>query len=364
MHIVIDARIRRASTGRPVDNLLTYLQTEDKKNRYTILLEQDDDWKPKSARFKPVPCRFKQFSLNPLQQILYAWQLHRLKPDLVHFTLTGQQPIFYFGKQITFTHDLTMLKYARRGRLPRWVHWLRMRGYRFLLWQAHRKAIKIQVPTEYVRDAVAKYHLFTSRKIVITPESGEPPIDKPAQKPVETPDQFILYVGTSFLHKNLKRLVKSYELLKTDFPDLKLVLVGKREYYAKRLRRWTKSLPFYKDIVFAGFVPDTELKWYYAHAEAYVFPSLSEGFGLPGLEAMAHGCPVVSSNATCLPEVYGDAAHYFDPENIEDMAIKVSEVLSRPALRKQLIDKGYKQVRKYSWQRMAEQTVEIYNSVL
>ena len=93
-----------------------------------------------------------------------------------------------------------------------------------------------------------------------------------------------------------------------------------------------------------------------------MFPSYSEGFGLPPLEAMAHGCPVVSSSATCLPEVYGDAAVYFAPEDVQEMANRVSEVLEDRKLRSQLIDNGYKQVKKYSWRRMAEQTLEVYKN--
>jgi glycosyltransferase involved in cell wall biosynthesis len=97
---------------------------------------------------------------------------------------------------------------------------------------------------------------------------------------------------------------------------------------------------------------------------AYIFPSLSEGFGLPGLEAMTHGAPVVSSNATCLPEIYGDAAHYFDPLSVEAMVIAISEVLNDKALRQKLITAGQMQVNKYSWQRMAEQTLDVYRKVL
>ena len=91
---------------------------------------------------------------------------------------------------------------------------------------------------------------------------------------------------------------------------------------------------------------------------------MSEGFGLPGLEAMQHGAPVVSSNATCLPEIYGDAAHYFDPADVNAIATAIAEVLSDEALRKQLIAAGKKQVATYSWQRMAEETLVVYDSVL
>jgi glycosyltransferase involved in cell wall biosynthesis len=91
---------------------------------------------------------------------------------------------------------------------------------------------------------------------------------------------------------------------------------------------------------------------------------LSEGFGLPGLEAMLHGAPVVSSDATCLPEVHGNAAHYFNPLSVSDMATKISEVLDNPVLRKELVAKGYQQVKKFSWKKMAEETLAVYNKVL
>jgi len=102
----------------------------------------------------------------------------------------------------------------------------------------------------------------------------------------------------------------------------------------------------------------------YTHCAAYVFPSLMEGFGLPGLEAMGYGAPVVSSNATCLPEVYGDAAHYFDPYDVTDMSRAIDEVLNNQDLRKDLINKGYEQIKKYSWRRTAEQTYAVYMQAL
>lgn len=372
-HIVIDARIRRASTGRPVDRLLEHLQELDSPYRFTVLVEPYDPWKPTNRRFTAVPCKFKQFSWSPLQQIRFSWQLYRLKPNLVHFTLTGQQPLFYYGKQITFTHDLTMLKYARAGRLPKWLHRIRMRLYRLNLWQSHHLAKRILVPTEYVKDAVQKYHLFTGRKVVVTLEASEPPLPGKAVRPeilkdelssVEDDRPFILYVGSAFPHKNLRRLVKSFELIRENHPEFKLVITGKQEYHARRLQRWANKKPYSQHIIFTGFVSDEELKWLYENAAVYAFPSLSEGFGLPGLEAMVHGCPVASSNATCLPEVYGDAAHYFDPEEIEDMAEKIVEVIDNEKLRDKMIEKGYQQVKKFSWKKMAEETIDIYSEVL
>lgn len=364
MHIVIDARIRKASTGRPVDRLLEYLQDLDRKNNYTILLAPNDEWRPKNRKFKTATCKYKMFSFNPLQQLTYAWQLYRLKPDLVHFTMTGQQPIFYFGKQITLTHDLTMFDYVRAGKLPVWLHRLRMLGYRFLLWQSHRKAKTILVPTEYVRDALYKRYLFVRRRIVVTLEASEPPIEAKTE-PVNGIEQpFILYVGSAFPHKNLERLAEAFEIIVAQKPETQLVFTGKLEYHAEQLKKLTQKLSYADHITFTGFVSDAQLKWLYMNASVYVFPSLSEGFGLPGLEAMAHGCPVVSSNATCLPEVHGDAAQYFNPNDTEDIAQTILRVMNSARLRQKLINEGYKQVKKFSWKRMCEQTKTVYDSVL
>lgn len=362
-HVVIDARIRRASTGKPVERLLEYLQTLDKDNRYSVLVEPDDPWQPSATSFRAVPCKHRQFSFNPLQQLTFSWQLYRLKPDLVHFTLTGQQPLLYFGRQITMTHDLTMYEYVRAGRLPMWLHRLRMIGYRLLVWAAHRNAKRIMVPTEYVRNGLARFHPFTAKKVTVTLEASEPPLPVDEQKPNIDMGRFILCVGTAFPHKNLDRVVDAFGLLNAKDPSLHLVMAGKKERHYEQLNAYIATKPYASQIITPGFVSDAELKWLYSHAEAYVFASLSEGFGLPGLEAMAHGCPVVSSNATCLPEVYGDAAHYFDPENPDDMAAKITEVLASKKLREDLVAKGKKQAAKYSWRRMAEQTFEIYKSV-
>jgi glycosyltransferase involved in cell wall biosynthesis len=173
-----------------------------------------------------------------------------------------------------------------------------------------------------------------------------------------------MHVGTAFPHKNLRRLIKAFGIIRQQQPGLKLLLVGKQEHHSKKLQKWTEKLDYSDDVIFTGFVPDRDLKWLYENAACYVFPSLSEGFGLPGLEAMVHGCPVASSDATCLPEVYGDAAHYFDPENVEDMATKVLEVINRPSLRASLIKSGHAQAKKFSWRKMSEETLAVYGEIL
>lgn len=362
-NIVLDARIRRSSTGRYVDRLLEHIQEVDEKNAYTVLLQPGDPWQPKNPNFNTVKSKYPQFSFNPLHQIGFAWQLYRLKPDLTHFPM-NQQPIFFFGKTVTTTMDFTMLRYTRPGKAPLPVFWLKMLGYRLLFWWSNRKSTQIITISNYVKSELAQKYIFSRGKTTTTHCASEPPLSGKPQKPHNVDGKFIFTVGTAFPHKNLDRLIEAFEIIQTSQPELKLVLAGKREYYYELLEEFANKSPARKNIIFAGFVSDEELKWLYENASAYVFPSLSEGFGLPGLEAMAHGCPVVSSNATTLPEVNGDAAHYFDPEDINDIATKILDVITDENLRKELVKKGHEQLQKFSWRKMAEQTLEVYKKAL
>jgi glycosyltransferase involved in cell wall biosynthesis len=141
------------------------------------------------------------------------------------------------------------------------------------------------------------------------------------------------------------------------------VLAGKKDANYQRIEALVQKNGT-TGVIFTDFVSEGQLRWLYESCAAYVFPSLSEGFGLPGLEAMQHGAPVVSSDATCLPEIYGAAAHYFDPLDPQAMADAINEVLTDKVLRQKLVAAGGDQVKKYSWQRMAEQTLELYQQAL
>ena len=138
--------------------------------------------------------------------------------------------------------------------------------------------------------------------------------------------------------------------------------MGKEDYFYRRLKQYAQN--FSDKIIFPGYVPDEELKTLYAEATLYVFPSFYEGFGLPPLEAMAHGLPVVSSNKTCLPEILGEAALYFNPDDESDMKNKIELALKDENLREDLQNRGYEQAGKYSWADCAEKTLEVYEKVL
>jgi glycosyltransferase involved in cell wall biosynthesis len=364
-HIVIDARIRRASTGRPIDRLVEYLQDLDSCNRYTVLVQPGDDWQMHADNFTTLPCPYPQFSLNPLHQLGFAWQLYTLKPDLVHFTMT-QQPLLYFGTIVTMTHDTTMYYFVRRGSTPFLLFKVKMLFYRFLVWWSHRKSKKIIVPTQTVAQEFIERQPFTKAKLVVVNEAAEPASAFTPRRPaaIGEDDEFIMYVGTAFPHKNLPVLIKAFELLHKQRPSLKLVFVGKRERHYDELAELAAQSPAASRIIFTGFVSDEELSWLYAHVRVYVFVSLSEGWGLPPLEAMAHNAPVVSSKASVMPEVYGEAAHYCDASDPTDVAAKIADVLDNEALRNDLVKRGQKQLTKYSWRKQAAETLAVYESLL
>jgi len=175
---------------------------------------------------------------------------------------------------------------------------------------------------------------------------------------------YLLYVGNAYPHKNLNRLLKTFNVILKKKPDLGLILVGKIDYFYERTRKQAEKLGLDGKVTFAGELSDKELIKTYQNGLAYVFPSLSEGFGLPGLEAMKQNLPVVSSDKDPLPEVYGPAAVYFNPESVQDMAEKILQVITNNLLREKMKILGQNQIKKYSWDKCAKQVLEIYKQVL
>lgn len=360
-HIAIDARTLRTSTGRYIERLIHYLQQVDTENKYTILLKPKDidGWQPTNPNFTKLASPFDDFTFG--EQLGFCKQLNSLKPDLVHFAMV-QQPILYRGNVVTTMHDLTTLRFKNPSKNSV-VFTIKQQVYKYVNKRVARKSKVVITPTQFVKDDVVTYTKVDPAKIIVTLESADPIDAAPEAIPNLENAQFLMYVGRPTPHKNLGRLIEASTKLKEAHPNLKLVLAGKKDALYEAHERRAQELGV-TDIVFTGFVSEGELRWLYENCAAYVFPSLSEGFGLPGLEAMIHGAPVASSNATCLPEVYGDAAHYFDPLNAGDMAAKINDVLTDETLRNNLISAGKSQAQKYSWKHMAEQTYEVYKETL
>lgn len=175
---------------------------------------------------------------------------------------------------------------------------------------------------------------------------------------------YLLYVGNAYPHKNLESLLRAFKIILKKEPDLCLVLVGKTDHFYNKLRKKAKESGLENEVVFANQVSNEELKQLYQNGLAYVFPSLSEGFGLPGLEAMKQRLPVVCSNQGSLPEIYEQAAIYFNPKNIEEMAETILRVITDRNFREELKKAGEDQIKKYSWQKCGQETLRVYKDLL
>ncbi len=359
-HIAIDARIINSTTGRYVERLLHYLQMVDKKNNYTVLVRKKDVdyWKPAAPNFSVKIADFDNYSFA--EQTSFYRFLKKLKADLVHFCMP-QQPALYKGRHVTTFHDLTLAKTYNSDKNWFVYHskqWVGKKIFKRVAKTSHH----IIAISEYTKKELLAFVDIPEEKVTVIYEAAD--LQTNVVKPYKQPfKQFIMYVGQQSDYKNIKRLAAAHQQLLLQYPDLGLILVGKKntstqineEYFIKK---------GYKNILFTDFIDDEQLNWLYTHASAYVFPSLMEGFGLPGLETMLHGTPLISSDATCLPEIYGDAAYYFDPLDISDISRAIDEVLRNDPLRLELIKEGYKQVKKYSWKKMAIQTHKVYQEAL
>lgn len=360
--IVIDARESGTSTGRYIDKLIEHLHKLEHGEHAIIILtsaERTDFFANIAPNFTVLQTPFKEFTFD--EQIGFRRQLAGLEADLVHFGMV-QQPVLYHGRVVTTMHDLTTARFKNPDKNPL-VFTLKQQVYKWVIKKAARKSVEILTPTQYVKDDVVAFTRIKPDKVHVTYEAADFIADKPVPVPSAEGKQFVMYVGRPTPHKNLGRLIDAFALMQKSRPELHLVLAGKKDVNYEGHAAEVKAKGI-SNVIFTDFISDAQLRWLYEHCSAYVFPSLSEGFGLPGMEAMVHGAPVVSSNATCLPEVYGDAAYYFDPLNVEEMAAKIGEVVDDPILREDLCEHGKKQAKKYSWDKMAKETLAVYKRAL
>lgn len=325
-----------------------------------------------SLRGVPITCLGRQSDNLSLQQQASAARFRFFEPSIysireqVEFSSLRNSfslfwsphynvPLAHQGKLLVTIHDLNHLH----------IRAAHKRLYAELMFRAvKRKASMVLINSEFTANEVMSRIGLAKEKIVVTPlgvddfwrrsDSSEPPHPKP----------YLLCVGNVKPHKNLARLMRAFKLLADRIPH-DLVIVGKTEGFItadKGAQQSAKELG--SRVCFAGEANDVELKRYYSHATALVFPSLYEGFGLPPLEAMACGCPVAVSRAAALPEVCGDAALYFDPYDVPDMAFKVKQLIDDGSLRDDLRARGIVRSQTFRWERCAARTSEVIKDLL
>jgi len=379
MRIGIDARFwGHAGPGRYVKNLILNLEQLDHENEYVIFLNLKGlkDYEPQNPNFRKVAVNVPWYSLA--EQVKLPFIFAREKLDLLHVPHYNI-PLFYFGNLVVTIHDLTIHRFstARATTRPVAIYRLKRLIYHFVFFLAVRRAKRLFVPTEFVKqDLLAAYPWLDPEKLRVTYEGVSETLA--SQQPLTTNRSaaiaakygirkpYLLYVGSMYPHKNLPRLVSAFKLVSEEYEDLALVLVGKKDFFQARLSEEVARAGLAGKVFFpafkvgSGHISDEELVVLYQEALCFVFPSLSEGFGLPPLEAMSFGIPVVASEATCVPEICGSAALYFDPEDIEDIARKIKAVVENPTLRAELVRKGLVNLKRFSWRKMAEGTLGEY----
>lgn len=371
MRIVIDARLwSQSGIGRYIRNLVWNLQKLDTENEYFILhLKKDYESIKYENNFHGVLANFRWYGFA--EQLSLPKLLRALNPDLVHFPHFNV-PIFYRGKYMVTIHDLIHQHFQMRRSTTRdpISYKVKKMGYKKVFSSAVCNAAKIITPSDFVKRQLLDEWCAKSHRIVVTPEgveenfislikqSKEQDFKKLAER-YKIKKPYFFYVGNAHPHKNIPVLIKAFEIVKNLYPELSLVLSGPSHHFWERLKKEQHS----GGVSFTGFVTEKELATLYKNALGFVMPSLEEGFGIPLLEAMAAGCPVISSNAASLPEVGGDACLYFDPKKESDMVEKIIQVIGNKKLRGELIKKGEKRFKEFSWEKLAEQTLEVYRRV-
>lgn len=300
------------------------------------------------------------------EQLVFPFQIRREKVDLIHFPHFNV-PLLYRGKFVVTIHDLTPKYFPGHKVGKRW--WRRL-AFDFVLGNALRRAEKIFAVSEYTKSEILKFYEIPENKIFVIRE-GNPfqgrNLEISARDEAELKTKygvskpFIFYTGVWRNHKNLVGLIRAFKILTEKFNlDLSLVIGGKEDPHYPEVRKTWEELELSGQIILPGFIPEKELPIFYKAASLAAVPSFVEGFGFTGLEAMACGTPVAASRAGSLPEIFGEAAAYFDPKNPEDMATVMAKVLDDFSFRDSLVKNGFERIKKYDWKKMAEQTLEIY----
>ncbi|HEV2412525.1 MAG TPA: glycosyltransferase family 1 protein [Candidatus Saccharimonadales bacterium] len=361
MRIAIDARIISTGTGRYIERLLFYLEQLDTADTFLILVRRKDlnYYKPHKPNFQIVEADFADYSFA--EQLGFNKLLRKLRPNLVHFCMP-QQPLLYKGNSVTTVHDLNLLRITAND-MSKIELFVKQRVFAYLLKRVAKRSTHIIATSIYTKNDLINFSGIPSSKITVTYEGTDLSKSKQKQYSKMAKHKFIMYLGRAEPYKNNRGLIKAHQALLKTHPDLWLVIVGKIDKQRQADMEWAKDLG-YKQIHFTDFIPDEQVAWLHKHCLAYVLASFMEGFGLPALEAMGDGAPVVSSNTTCLPEIYGDGAYYFDPHNFNDMVAAIDYVISNPKIRDQLRVAGKKVHDKYSWKKMAKQTLEVYKNAL
>jgi glycosyltransferase involved in cell wall biosynthesis len=352
---------KRTGVQRAAYNLVKTLFEIDRENEYILFTgeEQAKEWNYPNVKLVTSRLKVGENLRNHLwEQFVLPRLARKHKVDILH-SPANMAPLFYRGASIVHIHDLCFVVN------PQWYSYLFHTAYNVAIPRLARRASRVITNSNNSRNDLLQFYQVDASKVrliywAVDQTFGAGPVQ---ERQVEEEGDYILYVGSLEPRKNIATLIESFEQLRTDNPDLKtkLILIGGESPLFAAVRLQIKQ--FHNDVVFKGFVSDEELKQYYRNAMVVAYPSLYEGFGLPPLEAMASGAPVVTSNTSSLPEVVGDAALMVSPYDCAQLAGTLARVIRDRRLREEMRRRGFEQVKKFNWYRVARNVLAVYYEV-
>ncbi|HUB78294.1 MAG TPA: glycosyltransferase family 1 protein [Bryobacteraceae bacterium] len=372
LHIVLDARrVRDFGIGTYIRSLVRALSAIDGVNRYTLVIAAEDVRDLAGLPENFATSVYTRPDESHSDNILFPLYLRGLAPDLVHVPL-NRVPFFMIEPYVVTVHDLTNLFFE----LDEYSK-LRIQLRRLRLKRGLARASCVIAVSEATRRDVAQLAGVPPNRLRLVYNAPDPGFFEPDRagaaearsrimERYQIQSPFLLYAGNIRRHKNIPRLVEAFAVLREQlashpvFGDLRLVIIGDNISQYPAVRQAVIRTRGEHVVRFLGFVPFETLRYFYQSAAAFVFPSRYEGFGLPPVEAMACGAPVVTSNVSSLPEVVGDAAILVNPENVFDIVRGIRDALLNDELRATLIAKGREQAARFSWERTARQVLDIY----
>lgn len=366
MKIGIDARLlHETGVGRYIRNLIDGLAYIDSENEFIIFLRNRDipGFRLPNARWQIRSAEVRWHSIA--EQFVMPWLYVREHLDLLHVPYFNV-PVFYPGAYVVTIHDLTILDFntGKASTLPYFVYMLKRIGYRLILEMAVRRSAHILTVSKTVRSAIVKRFRIPSEKITVTYEGIDDSLIGESGKRTALPDisgDYFLYVGNVYPHKNINVLLEAMLRLRTNHhAEVTLVFVGPDDYFYRQLELLVASLELEKSVRILHSVSDRDLSSLYTHAVALVFPSKTEGFGLPALEALASGCRVIVSDIPVFREILVTHAFFTDTSDAEHLSRTMNEVRSasfdRTTFRKTLVPF----LSAFSWKDLAQRTRTVY----
>lgn len=377
LRVVIDVRhLQDFGIGTYIRNLVYALAGVDEATHYTLVSDQ-----PEVPDLAGLPKNFEIAVYHPSRRrvwdhVSYAWFLRSLSADVIHMPV-NDMPLFMPKPYVVTIHDMSSFLFGGRAGMR---EDMRLYAFRRGLMRADRV---IAVSEATLRDVenllgiparrIRMVYSAPDPRFLTRPEPDQEPAWMRARQRLLERYQinypFILYAGRIRPHKNLPRLIEAFAVARNEleshpvYRDLRLIIIGDEISRHPEVRRAVVQTRTQQTVRFLGFVPFETLKTFYSAASAFVFPSLYEGFGLPPLEAMATGTPVVTSSVSSLPEVVDNAALVVNPENVFDIARGIREVLVNETLRQHLIEAGFAQANRFNWRTTALEVLKVYREV-